>query len=325
MSVRTRKAYRADEAAGYELLTDADRRRAVKASLPSLNDAQAAAAASNASKTKRSSRFGVRQFIKTQIHVLVFAIMHGIFSLYIRTRQMWNIVGYQIASVLYYHHGTPQYIQKDVTGLARIPTHLSAILRTEGRRHSTDLERLIDETAELATWCACAEIPMLSIYEKSGILKKHIHRVYEAVEHKLAFYYGGQHPALSVTSPHKESCTSPNWDLKKPHLKLHLISYQDGRDSMVDLTRTLTEMSQNGKLSPQDISMELIDAELTEGIMPEPDLLILFTPNVELNGYPPWQIRLTEIFCLQDNEGFGYQVFLRALKNYASAQMRKGR
>jgi dehydrodolichyl diphosphate syntase complex subunit NUS1 len=94
---------------------------------------------------------------------------------------------------------------------------------------------------------------------------------------------------------------------------------------MVDLTRTLTEMSQNGKLSPQDISMELIDAELTEGIMPEPDLLILFTPNVELNGYPPWQIRLTEIFCLQDNEGFGYQVFLRALKNYASAQMRKGR
>jgi dehydrodolichyl diphosphate syntase complex subunit NUS1 len=110
----------------------------------------------------------VRQFIKTQIHVLVFAIMHGIFSLYIRTRQMWNIVGYQIASVLYYHHGTPQYIQKDVTGLARIPTHLSAILRTEGRRHSTDLERLIDETAELATWCACAEIPMLSIYEKSG-------------------------------------------------------------------------------------------------------------------------------------------------------------
>jgi hypothetical protein len=30
MSVRTRKAYRADEAAGYELLTDADRRRAVK-------------------------------------------------------------------------------------------------------------------------------------------------------------------------------------------------------------------------------------------------------------------------------------------------------
>ena len=71
--------------------------------------------------------------------------------------------------------------------------------------------------------------------------------------------------------------------------------------------------------------MELVDAELSEGIMSEPDLLILFSPYLELSGYPPWQARLTEIFCLQDNEAFGYQVFLRALYNFANAQMRRGR
>jgi dehydrodolichyl diphosphate syntase complex subunit NUS1 len=149
-------------------------------------------------------------------------------------------------------------------------------------------------------------------------------RVYEATMQKLAFYFGGEHPALSVSSPHKETYNSPVTDGKRGHLRLHLISNQDGRESMVDLTRTLAEMSQRGKISPQDVSIELIDAELAEGIMPEPDLLILFTPYIELHGYPPWQIRLTEIFCLKDNEAFGYQVFLRALRNFAHAQFRKG-
>jgi dehydrodolichyl diphosphate syntase complex subunit NUS1 len=157
------------------------------------------------------------------------------------------------------------------------------------------------------------------------MLKKHMPRVYEAVLHKFTFYFGGQHPGLSVTSPHKEGLSSPENGTKEGHLKLHLISEEDGRESMVDLTRTLADMSQRGKLSPRDISLELIDAELSEGILPEPDLLILFGPHVELAGYPPWQIRLTEIFCLRDNQSFGYQVFLKALRNYSKAQFRRGK
>lgn len=150
-------------------------------------------------------------------------------------------------------------------------------------------------------------------------------RVHDAVARKFTFYFGSQHPGLSVVSPHKEDFSTPPGQGHLGHLKLHLVSSQDGRDSMVDLTRTLAEMSQRGKLSPRDISMELIDAELSEGILPEPDLLITFGPHVVLSGYPPWQIRLTEIFCLQDNETVGYQVFLKALKNYGKAQMRLGK
>lgn len=208
-----------------------------------------------------------------------------------------------------------------------MPKHLSAILRGEvDKRPKADLDRLIDEAAELATWTACADIPMLSIYEKTGILKKHTPAVYEAVIQKFAFYFGPQHPTLSVKSPHKDEYSQSSLNTGSAgHLKLHLISEQDGRESIVDLTRTMADMSQKGNLSPKDISIELIDAELSDGIMPEPDLLILFGPNVELSGYPPWQIRLTEIFCLKDNESFGYQVFLRALRNYSSAQFRRGK
>ena len=84
-------------------------------------------------------------------------------------------------------------------------------------------------------------------------------------------------------------------------------------------------MSQRKKLSSEDISLDLIDTEITESVMGEPDLLVIFGPNIELQGYPPWQARLTEIFCVEDNGGVGYQVFLRALHNYAKAQMRFGR
>ncbi|UKZ73125.1 hypothetical protein TrVFT333_000766 [Trichoderma virens FT-333] len=296
MSVKDTKAYRADEQQGHHLLTEAQRQAIFKASLPSPNDGQAAVN-NKAGQSQRRSRLGVRRFLKNQIFVFVFAVMHGIFSLYIKSRQTWHGVAYQISSILYYHHATPQYIRRDIMGLSKKPKHLSAILKTEGKhRAKNDIDRLIEETAELATWCACAEIPMLSIYEKSGVLKKHMPRVYEAVIQKFTFYFGTEHPTLS-----------------------------DGRESIVDLTRTLADMSQRGKISPRDISQELVDAELSEGIFPEPDLLILFTPYVELSGYPPWQIRLTEIFCLQDNETFGYQVFLKALRNFASAQMRRGK
>jgi dehydrodolichyl diphosphate syntase complex subunit NUS1 len=54
-------------------------------------------------------------------------------------------------------------------------------------------------------------------------------------------------------------------------------------------------MAQNGALKPDQIDTQLIDSELCEAVSSEPDLLILFTPTVSLKGYPPWQLRLTEI------------------------------
>jgi dehydrodolichyl diphosphate syntase complex subunit NUS1 len=152
---------------------------------------------------------------------------------------------------------------------------------------------------------------------------------------KLSSYFGNKHPALSVRAPHlpalESTPSTPIGDLgddtssPQYHLSVLLLSADDGRDSLVDLTKTLAEMSQRSKLSPADISQDLIDAEISEIVMGEPDLLILFGPIVELQGYPPWQIRLTEIFHVEDNQGVGYQVFLRGLYSYANAQMRFGR
>lgn len=236
-------------------------------------------------------------------------------------------------------------------GLERLPEHVSVILNLEdGVRGGAGLEALVDEVAEITAWCACVGIPMLSVYEKTGtwlncgnvkeslltvdigILKGYIPATHRAVVRKLASYFGPDHPALSLRAPHVPSMesssttsTSDSLPGALQHISVLLLSTEDGRDSLVDLTKTLTEMSQRGKIESSDISQELIDAEITESIMGEPNLLILFGPTVELSGYPPWQLRLTEIFHVQDNHGVGYQVFLQALYNYGNAQMRFGR
>lgn len=75
----------------------------------------------------------------------------------------------RILAILYYHHRTPELIQKDVKGLSRLPEHLSVILKLEnGGKGGAELEALVDEVAEIAAWCACVKIPMLSIYEQTG-------------------------------------------------------------------------------------------------------------------------------------------------------------
>lgn len=129
-------------------------------------------------------------------------------------------------------------------------------------------------------------------------------------------------------------------------MEVIFISEEDGREALVDLTKTLCEMRQRGKINPEDVSVDLVDTELTGmlslGVLwkvgssagltfgtdsgfTEPDLLILFSPYVKLSGYPPWQIRLTEIFHVQDNDGVGYHVFLRALHRFAKTEFRFGR
>ena len=96
--------------------------------------------------------------------------MHTIFSVYIRLRQAYHAVKDRILAILYYHHRTPELIQKDVKGLSRLPKHLSVILKLEdGGRGGAGLEALVDEVAEISAWCACVGIPMLSIYEKTGM------------------------------------------------------------------------------------------------------------------------------------------------------------
>jgi dehydrodolichyl diphosphate syntase complex subunit NUS1 len=184
--------YRQDAKASHSLLTPEERERLLKVGQqrgsnsrrltisqpylpsppsrsPSRRSKKGAASNIRLEEPKSRSRLGVRKFLRNQFHAFVYAIVHAIFSVYIRFRQAYHAVKDRILSILYYHHRSPELIQKDVKSLARLPEHLSIILKYEkGGRNGAGLEALVNEVAEIAAWCACIGIPMLSVYESTG-------------------------------------------------------------------------------------------------------------------------------------------------------------
>ena len=60
-----------------------------------------------------------------------------------------------------------------------------------------------------------------------------------------------------------------------------MISRIDGKPTLVELTKTMSELAVNRELLIRDITIDLIDEELHELVGPEPDLLISFCPIIE--------------------------------------------
>ncbi|KAJ4319485.1 hypothetical protein N0V94_003909 [Neodidymelliopsis sp. IMI 364377] len=278
--------------------------------------------------------------IRAFIHFFIYHVVALLFSVFFRFRRAWRLVRGKIVELLKYHHRTPEFIAHDVKKLQKLPKHLSVIVdyqEDDEHQGNAGLEGLVNDVCEIAAWAASAGIPFLSVYERTGALKNYLPQTHASIWNTLEAYFGPRRkPTLSLRAPHLSSYSPPNTPLQnadangdlneeRQHLTVLLLSEHDGRDTIVDLTRTLAEMAQKGDVRQEQINMDLIDAQLSDHVSSEPDLLILFSPTVQLKGYPPWQLRLTEIFHLPDNKGVNYQVFLRALYNFAKVEMRLGR
>lgn len=371
VSQQDREILRSEIRSRSNRLSATDREHLIKPFLPEPTEISRQPRSSTSTSYQRrqkTRKTPIRTFLKSQVYHLAYAITHIFFGIVVRLLQAYHAIIDRIFAIVYHHHRTPELIRKDVRGLKRLPQHLSVILTL--RVEDDALAVLMDEVAELAAWSICAGISQLSVFEKTGmklcpspysifilkssslgVLKSCIPALHQIITTKLASYYGSpsQQPSLQVFAPHHPVhgiASNPNTD--NPSLSLLLLSSTDGRETLVDLTKTLAEMSQNGKLSPEDITPELVDAEISEittkplqcggndtvnTLIPEPDLLLVFGPFLKLDGYPPWQIRLTEMYCTGDRNygqtGYGeaveYQGFMRGLWHYAGAQMRFGR
>ena len=68
----------------------------------------------------------------------------------------------------------PPVIARDVKSLPRLPKHLSVVLSLPPDQKDVSLllnrlDGLIHDACEIAAWSTAAGIPILSIYERSGI------------------------------------------------------------------------------------------------------------------------------------------------------------
>ncbi len=117
-------------------------------------------------RSKRRRRT-IRELASEQLYILVFTVVHVIFSFYLLLRRTYHTIINRILTVRYYHYRTPGYIQKDVKGLDKLPQHLSVIVELEDEDQN-GADALFNNVGEISAWAAAAEIPLLSVYEKTG-------------------------------------------------------------------------------------------------------------------------------------------------------------
>ncbi|KAG7195597.1 uncharacterized protein KQ657_003364 [Scheffersomyces spartinae] len=224
-------------------------------------------------------------------------------------------------------NSSPQVIREDVNKLTKIPKRLGTIINLQDdNEENGGVEGLMSQIADTSSWCLSAGIPYLSIYECTGVLTgEYLPFLQKEMIHTLANYFGTD--------------AIPNFLLKIAHtneslvycedapvdLQVVLLSRVDGKPTIVELTRTMYELAKSNELKVSDITISLVDEELVELVGPEPDLLIQFAPNLDLQDYPPWQIRLSEIYWEPENIDVSYLVFIRALQKFSRCKMNVGK
>ncbi len=246
--------------------------------------------------------------IRSLFYKYMLGVIYLLFAVYIKGRQMYHGVLFRFREFRYQSHWSPQLIERDVQVLDKLPHHVAVILETKPGKHKKShynsseaiLEGLIDDVADIACWCASSGIPHLSIYEPSGLLHGLPSSIHRAVSRRLHAYYGKARPTVRVSSPHASSFTNGDTMDDFDHeeymdLEIVLISQEDGRESLIDLAKTLSDLAIAGKISTDSINVSLVDDAVSSGVVTEPDLLISFSPELSLLGYPPWHIRLAEI------------------------------
>lgn len=239
---------------------------------------------------------------------------------------------YRVEALTLSPHKTPQLIRNDVAKLSKVPRHIAVILdRKQKHVEGGGVEGLLADVGEVAAWCIGAGSSELTVYERTGILKAlPLQDVYNAVETRLRTYFGDsssatfkifnrQNDGTKVLGPSAAGSADPK-------LLINLISENNGRKLIVDVTRVLSDMVAQNLTSSKDITLDVIDRQLKERIGSEPDLLVLFSSDIDLQGYPPWHVRVTEIYCSPSNNGnVSYLVFLKALRTFATAKFKLGR
>lgn len=268
-------------------------------------------------------------------------ILSSFAATYIGARRLKNSAKYRYQART---APTATSIAAMASALSKVPKHLSAIMDAGISADETDSDKLIQEAAEFAAWSAAAGIPTISIYDEQGelslrrrddeftvlttivgILKHHAALFHVFASLRIKTLVPNRTHRVSVYLEGKLSLDEEDYDGRPPSLIIYLISEDDGRRAMGDVTETFAGKVKCGNIAVEEISVGLVAEQLHSLVMSAPDLIVVFRPELKLSGYPPWHLQQAEMELLCDNGKFSYVAFAHALRNYADAEMRHGK
>lgn len=269
---------------------------------------------------------GIISNLFNYINHLILLMIFFLMSIYKNWVFVYRRIRLKLLNLAYYPNKSPHIIRDDVNKLSKIPKKITCILNFKDEEEENGgIDGLFNDISELVAWCISAGILELSIYEFNGIINNYHPDLNRYINKNLKSYFGTEFvPTIQISIPHNNKVIV-NKPGKSIDLNINLISRIDGKPTIVELTKTISELAINKELNIKDINIELINEELIELVGSEPDLMIIFNPNLDLQDYPPWHIRLTEIYWEPDNTNVNYAVFIRALQKYAKSKVNIGK
>ena len=98
-----------------------------------------------------------------------------------------------------------------------------------------------------------------------------------------------------------------------------------GRDEITRAMREIAEEVKEGKISPEDITEELISSRLDTREIPDPDLLIRTSGEERISNFLPWQLCYSEFYFTDTLwPDFNKKTFIEAIRHYTKRDRRYG-
>ncbi len=109
-------------------------------------------------------------------------------------------------------------------------------------------------------------------------------------------------------------------------LSLNIAADYGGRMDITDATRVLCHRVAKGELNPEDVTTEMLQAELSLSDLPEPDLLIRTGGEKRVSNFLLWQLAYCEYYFTDSFwPDFDKQALDEAILSFHSRQRRFGK
>ena len=164
-------------------------------------------------------------------------VIHALCYTYSSIRRFLSNI-YDILTGFILTSSSRELIKADISTLNKIPTHLAVIVA------GSDLDQLVSDVSDLAVWATCSSIPILTIYEAHGELKGMDASLQVAIKRKYRRYFR-EAKKVVINTPAWASSTNNygDEDSSIADLEINLLSEEDGRESILDLTRSLCKLA----------------------------------------------------------------------------------
>ncbi|GAA5984990.1 hypothetical protein JCM10908_002480 [Rhodotorula pacifica] len=297
-------------------------------------------------------------------HLAVLATLHAVLATSRATRLALRL-GRLVLRPSIWIRNEPASLSDDLAAQrwSKLPRHLAVSLVCGGNRsREEDRKRHVGILESLLHWSRQLGVATLSVYDETGALLRNAAGYAKGLDLQIVSSdediategmvtlaepwvtakrgaasppasEGTRTPRTADEDASADSSTTlvadETYAASPRQLRLNLLSRDAGRPR---LARLAQELAVRARETGDDIQSEQIAEQIDALPLGEPDLLLVLGGSyLRLHGFPPWQLRLTEMYHHSWPTWFSkppeltYDILRKALDVYGRAEMRLGR